>query len=222
MSKLTEKQLLDLYEDFVESQKTKIIKSKDYNRFCNDPECPGDFINHDYMKVCKICGSADEDSYIVEKLEDGKYIKKKYYYKRRIYFEDRLKYISGIKRTNKPIIQELVDSLDDNDINDVRDLYKIMKKRKMSVFYKDIYNIYYDLKKIRLINININDISKMSEEFVKIDLKYKSNSTNSNMLSYNSLIYYLLQKFNIEGSEYIFLPANHNKNMLEITRIDNP
>jgi len=218
---LTDKQLYELYEEF-EAQRNNIIVSKDYNRFCNDPTCKGNFIDYEHMKVCTICGTADEDSYIVEKLEDGKYIKKKYYYKRRIYFEDRLKYISGIKRTNKPIIQELVDSLDDNDINDIRDLYKIMKKRKMSVFYKDIYNIYYDLKKIRLINININDISKMSEEFVKIDLKYKSNSTNSNMLSYNSLIYYLLQKFNIEGSEYIFLPANHNKNMLEITRIDNP
>ena len=96
-----------------------------------------------------------------------------------------------------------------------------MKKRKLSKYYKDIYNIYYDLKKIRLININENQISKMSDDFVKIDLKYKSKSK-CNMLSYNSLIYYLLQKYNIEGLEYIFLPANHNKNMLEITRIDDP
>lgn len=218
--KLTEKQLYELYEEF-EAQRNDIIVSKDYNRFCNDPTCKGNYINYKHMKVCTICGTADEDSYIIEKLEDGDYVKKKYFYKRRVYFIDRLKYISGIKRTNKPVISKLIDSIDDNDINDIRDLYKLMKKRKLSKYYKDIYNIYYDLKKIRLINIDQNQIYKLSDDFVKIDSSYKSKSK-CNMLSYNSLIYYLLQKHNIQGSEYIFLPANHNKNMLEITRIDKP
>lgn len=216
---LTEKQLYDLYDEFCEQTEKKIIVSKDYNRFCNDPECPGDYINHLHMKVCRICGTADEDSYVQEKLEDGDYHKKKYFYKRRIYFVDRLKYISGIKRTCKPAVQEFVDSIDDNDINDIRDLYKLMKKHKLSVYYKDVYNIYYDLKKIRLINISADQISKLAEDFVKIDIRYKSKS-NNNMLSYNSIIYYLLQKHNIAGSEYIFLPGNHSKMISEITRID--
>jgi len=220
--KLTDKQLYELYEEF-EAQRNKKIVSKDYNRFCNDTTCKGDYINYEHMKVCLICGSADEHSYVFEKLDDGDYVKKKYFYKRRVYFIDRLKYIVGIKRTNKPVISELVESIDDNDINDIRDLYKLMKKRKLSKYYKDIYNIYYDLKKIRLINIDQNQIYKLSDDFVKIDLKYKYKSKSKcNMLSYNSLIYYLLQKYNIEGSEYIFLPANNNKNMLEITRIDKP
>jgi hypothetical protein len=219
---LRQEQIQELYELYDQLQEEiKDDKLKNLNDFCNNPECEGDFINYKNMKLCKICGSADEDSYVLEKLEEGQYIKKKYFYKRRIYFIDRLKYMTGIKRTNKKDLIEFTNSINKNDVNNIQDLYKLLKKKKLSKYYKDIYNIYFDVKKIRLINFNYKQISKLSKEFVEIDIKYKSyNNSKKNMLAYNSIIYYLLKKYKIDGYEHILTPSNHKENMLKIIRID--
>jgi hypothetical protein len=173
------------------------------------------------MKLCKICGSADEGGYVLEKLEDDEYIKKKYFYKRRIYFIDRLKYIAGIKRTNKKELINFTNSINKDEVNDIKDLYKILKKKKLSKYYKDLYNIYFDVKKIRLIKLNYDQINKLSKEFVKIDVKYKSYENNKkNMLSYNSIIHYLLKKYKIDGYEHILIPSNHKANISKIVSID--
>jgi len=222
MMELSQEQIQELYDLYEELQEeVEKDKLKNINEFCNDPECKGDFINYKNMKLCKICGSADESGYVLEKLEDDEYIKKKYFYKRRIYFIDRLKYIAEIKRTNKKELINFTNSINKDEVNNIKDLYKILKKKKLSKYYKDLYNVYFDLKQIRLIKFNHDQITELSEEFVKIDIKYKSCENNKkNMLSYNSIIYYLLKKHKIDGYEHILIPSNHKANMLKIISVD--
>jgi len=222
MMELSQEQIQELYDLYEELQEeVEKDKLKNINEFCNDPNCEGDFINYKNMKLCKICGSADEGGYVLEKLEDDEYIKKKYFYKRRIYFIDRLKYIAGIKRTNKKELINFTNSINKDEVNNIKDLYKILKKKKLSKYYKDLYNVYFDLKQIRLIKFNHDQITELSEEFVKIDIKYKSCENNKkNMLSYNSIIYYLLKKYEIDGYEHILIPSNHKANMLKIISVD--
>lgn len=216
---LSDKEILKLYEDFEEeiNPTIKHIQNKD---ICDFENCGGKYINWLHMRVCIMCGSADEYSYVNEKLEHNEIDKKKYFYKRRVYFEDKLKYITGIKRTNTKKITEIIEQLKSESITDIKDLYKLLKKKKLSKYYKDIYNIYFDLKNIRLINITESQIKVLSKEFVKLDYNFKINSKN-NMLSYQSIIKYLLDKYLIKGTEHILTPANYPKIILEITRINN-
>ena len=82
----------------------------------------------------------------------------------------------------------------------------------MSAMYKHIYNLWFDIKKAKLVTLTNSQISNLCDEFVKLDCLFKNTPRNrKNMYNYNSMIYFLMKKNKIiQGCNHILLPYNHN------------
>ena len=76
-------------------------------------------------------------------------------------------------------------------------------------FYKHIYNIYYDIKNIRLIKLTHSQIDEISRRFVDAESKFKIDCDRSNFISYSSVKYLLTKKYKIARYQHIILPLNH-------------
>jgi hypothetical protein len=84
-----------------------------------------------------------------------------------------------------------------------------MKFHGYGKFYKYIYNIFYEIKGHRLININKIDIFKISLAFTQVEKEFlKKYPNKANMLSYNVVIYCILKFFKYKCAEHIILPIN--------------
>ena len=89
------------------------------------------------------------------------------------------------------------------------ELKKHMKVLRMNKLYPYIYLIFFDIKKIKLIDLNLNQIDKITTEFVKTEMQFKScDIKRKNMLSYYSLIYLTMKRLGYVGYNHIILPNN--------------
>lgn len=145
--------------------------------------------------------------------------KKNNFYYRRLYFIEKLNLIAGLKVRRTADYKDKIDILKNKEFKNIKELKKIMKKMGMNKYYRYIYNIYYDIKKIRIINITSQDVSKLSAEFVRMESEFKNNKDQHgrrNMFPYSAMIYYLLKKNNIPGHTKLLLPCEQNKVMKTI------
>jgi hypothetical protein len=182
-----------------------VVNNRSILRYCDD--CKLDMIIDDYLYVCRECGNIDDTP-----IYDAKY-ELDYYPKP----------ISVLKtsKTKKYIkVKEYFENLKD-DFNDINSFYFLMKAHGYSKYYPNIYGLWYDIKKYRLITLTYKQIDILVNEFVKIDILFKSNSNGrSNMISYNSTLYYLFKKLKIKGCSEILLPYNY-KRMLQRLKVLN-
>jgi hypothetical protein len=97
------------------------------------------------------------------------------------------------------------------DWDDLQELREAMKECGFHKQYKYLYNIYFDLKHVRLISLTGNQIDLLSREFVALEWKFKASSKvkRRNMLCYASMIWFVMRAQEIPGSEHILLPLNH-------------
>lgn len=173
---------------------------------CN--ECDTELKQDTYFYYCHKCGTIDFDKPVYV---DHEWIPPKITYKRRLYCIDKLMMISGRKYSRSKTYPLVIQKLKEYEINSLKELKQTMKILKYHRLYKFIYNIWYDLKKERLISLTGNQIDLLSREFVAIESKFKACTTHrrKNMLNYNSLIYILMKKHKIKGHRHILLPFNH-------------
>ena len=107
-----------------------------------------------------------------------------------------------------------IEQLSKYEFEDIFELKSIMKQLKMNKLYNFIYMIFFDIKNIKLIDLNYNQIDKIAEEFVKFEYQFKTSaktSTRKNMLSYYSIIYLIMKRLNYGGYEHIILPNNFDE-----------
>ena len=211
-----------LMEDF-ENKPDDFIEK---DNFCQ--ECQTDMIltthGHETFYCCYDCGQTSKinviDSYYRESVEQIVQIKQ--LYKRRRYCIEKLKLIACFKQARSPKYKDIMKQIKNEQFDTIDELYQIMKEFKFSKFYKYIYNIWNDIKKSKLITLSFQEIDFLSDRFVEIDILFKKNkTTQKNMLSYNSIIYYLMKKYKLKGYSHILLPYNHSKiykNILIISR----
>lgn len=173
---------------------------------CN--ECGTELKPDTYFYYCHVCGTIDFDKPVCV---DHEWTPPKITYKRRLYCIDKLMMISGRKYSRSKAYPLVIQKLKEYEINSLKELKQTMKILKYHRLYKFIYNIWYDLKKERLISLTGNQIDQLSREFVAIESKFKActRHTRKNMLNYNSLIYILMKKNKIKGHRHILLPFNH-------------
>ena len=203
---LTFKEMEDLYLDFVDGPRKDPDITDPYNLKCKD--CNVEKVYEDCFKVCPECGVMDIDDPIYE---DTPWTPAVALYKRRLYCQEKLKLMTGHKLCRSPHYKKIVKELKDYDIQNIIELKQYLKEWKLKRFYKYIYNMYFDVTKIRLITLSSQDIDFLSRKFVELESQFKMSELHKrkNMFNYNSCLYLLMKKYKYKGYEHILLPLNH-------------
>lgn len=131
-------------------------------------------------------------------------------YKRRLYVREKLNLMAGYKQSCSKQYKEIIASLKKNKVRNIIHLKQMLKDRGLKKFYKHIYNIYFDLKRIRLIKLSYNEVDFLAKKFIEAETKFKDNNHDrSNFFSYSSVICMLLKKYKMVGYRNLILPLNH-------------
>ena len=86
--------------------------------------------------------------------------------------------------------------------------------------HKHIYNIYFEIKKVQLIPLTINDIEKLIIKFISVEREFKKfYPSKNNLLSYNIVIYCILKKYNHSYYKNVILPKNKKKLLKNIENL---
>ena len=193
-----------IYQDF---QGIKPHEHLDEN-ICE--ECGKEMTCDEYFLMCKECGTIDFDKPLYV---DTPYVAKPILYKRRMYCQEKLNLMTCNKQSRSPAYTSALSKLkNDDDFETIYELRERMSSLKLHKQYKHIYNLYYDVKKEKLIDLTHNEINKLSVKFVGLEQKFKQKSDEhgrQNMISYNTLIYFLMKQHNVPGYEHVILPLNH-------------
>ena len=199
---------LNLYKLYLHNleQPQKVIKS---NKHCS--ECETDMVLVEFFYACSICGQIGDtnNEYYTEHATD--YIPKRQLYKRRTYIEEKLRLLSCNKRPRSSKYMDALKKIKSEEFTNIDELYNILKTNKLFTMYKQIYNLWFDIKKTKLIKLTNVQIDNLSNEFVKMDIMFRQHPGNrKNMYNYNSMIYFLMKKNKINSCNHILLPYNHN------------
>ena len=202
----TSKQLEEFYFDLVDPLKKGIKKLDPYNLNCGD--CNIDRVIEGGFKVCPNCGAMDLGDPEHEVLP---WVAPIAMYKRRLYCIEKLKLYAGYKLSRNSTYINLVKKLKNNKIDNIIDLKQNLKILKMKKFYKYVYNLFFDIKNIRLINLSSQDIDFLSQKFIEAESLFKLSETHKrkNFFNYNSCLYLLMKKYGFKGFNNIILPLNH-------------
>jgi len=93
-------------------------------------------------------------------------IKNYHLYRRRIYFTEKLRLLSGIKQSFSSQYNDMIKHLQNYEFNNIEELIKLLKKHKFHKFYKYVHSIYFDIKKERLIKLSPLDIEFLINQFI--------------------------------------------------------
>ena len=131
-------------------------------------------------------------------------------YKRRLYIREKLNLMAGYKHSRSKEYSEIVAKLKKIRVRNIIHLKQILKDRNLKRHYKHIYNIYYDLKKVRLVKLTHRNIDFLAKKFIDAESVFKENNHNrSNFFSYSSVIYMLMKKYHMPGYRNVILPLNY-------------
>ena len=176
-------------------------------------ECDGElqYVNH--FLTCVDCGLTDLDKCQSIAMESSdEYIPKRSLYRRKLYALDKLRMLNAQKTCKKPIYKQAISKLRNLEFTTIHDLNKLMKTYKYNKLYPYIYLIYHEIKQVKLIDLDWRQIDIIADEFVKMEIKFKTSEKTSkrkNMLSYNVMIYMIMKDLNYKGYDHILLPQNY-------------
>lgn len=173
-------------------------------------ECHGKLIFMNFFLTCSNCGLTDLDKCERSYLDDSEtFIRKRSFYKRKLYAIEKLKLMTCRKPCKKANYVASIKILAKKKFETIFELKKLMKDLKMNKLYPYIYLAFFDIKKVKLINLNENQIDKITTEFAKTEMQFKNcEIKRKNMLSYYTLIYLTMKHLGYAGYEHIILPNN--------------
>ena len=197
-----------LFLENFEIQKSPIVEKHYTSDQCQD--CGGILIFSNFFLTCSNCGLTDFDNCEMCYLDDPEvFIRKRSFYKRKLYATEKLKLMTCRKPCKKANYKESIKLLAKKKFRTIFELKKLMKILRMNKLYPYIYLIFFDIKKIKLIDLSLNQIDKITTEFVKTEMQFKScDIKRKNMLSYYSLIYLTMKRLGYTGYNHIILPNN--------------
>jgi hypothetical protein len=170
--------------------------------------CEHDFINMESHVVCQLCGIVDIDRpiFVADNVHKVKQTTNCVYH-RKTYFTTVLKLMAGYKQCSLGVYPELIESLSSQNFETIFELKKLMRKLGFQKFYKYIYSIYYDIKKKRLIDLKLNDITFLTNKFIALESEFKKIFLHrSNLLSYSLVVYCLFKKYNYPFYDNLVVP----------------
>jgi predicted RNA-binding Zn-ribbon protein involved in translation (DUF1610 family) len=173
-------------------------------------ECHTDMIVSNSMFVCPSCGITDLNSAFLVSYA----YKKKSVYMRRAYFVERLNLIAGFNQSKNPNYSSTVDRLRRCRFNSIKKLRQHMKRLNMSKYYKFIYNIYFDIKGVRLIQLDRQTIQKLAKRFSQLQARFKTaEHDRKNFFSYSAVIYLIMKEHKIKGHDKMLLPRHVSRTL---------
>lgn len=171
-------------------------------------ECKHDFRKDTSHYICINCGIVNIDRPIYIDMQ-YKFIEKDYHcYKRRLYFLEKLRLMCCYKSCSSNVYQTVIDTIKSYEFNDVQELKTILKNLKYTSYFKHIHNIYFDIKRIRLIPLNYDQIEFLQKKFILYEKQLVNFLINKSMISYNIIIYCMFKKYGIPYYQHILLPKN--------------
>ena len=174
--------------------------------------CTHVFTIIDGYHTCTLCGTVDIHRHAFMELINSPKQSTSNLYHRKSYFREKLKLMVGIKQSFSPKYSSIVSQLKDQKFNSINELKRIMRRKGYHKYYKYIYNIYYEIKGVKLINLSHTEIDNLTWKFLRLENKFKRKYPNkSNLLSYNIVIYSLLKNDNHPGYKNIMLPKNKRR-----------
>ena len=189
-------------------------------RYCDECDC--DLILYDYFYVCPICGLVD-DKPVYDLKYESEYYPKPILYRRRVYCQDKLKLMSTLKISRSIGYTDARKTLRgvEDEFDTIDELFFIMKEHSLSKYYPHIYNLWFEIKKTKLISLTHQQIDMLSRQFVELDSAFKANQCGrTNMINYNTIIYYLMKKNKLGGCHNILLPYNHDTMYKKLLLLD--
>ena len=198
-------------EDFEDQIKPKVDVQK-YNTYeCQ--ECRGELIFSNFFLTCTNCGLTDLDECEMVYFDDyDTFIRKRSFYKRKLYAIEKLYMMTCRKPCKKANYDASIKILAKKKFETIFELKKLMKDLKMNKLYPYIYLAFFDIKKVKLIYLSENQIDKITTEFAKTEMQFRScEIKRKNMLSYYTLIYLTMKHLGYAGYEHIILPNNFKK-----------
>jgi len=189
-----------------------------------NPSCEHDQIIYQGSFVCVKCGEVDinKNMYYENLNNNIKTFKQYFMYNRKSHFKLKLRQFTGMNQSVEPEYLEIINDLKTREFNTIFELKKLMKSLGYKDYYDYIYNIYYTIKKVNLINLNNNDIDFLAGKFLIFQREFKKSSgCKRNIFSYNTLIFALLFKYNYPCHKHVLLPKNYRKVLTKIFEMIN-
>lgn len=189
-----------IYEDFTPIERTLT------------PKCECVLTNEFGMRVCVLCGVVDSYD-VVEEFVHGEYVPTtRSIYKRRLYCMEKIRSLCGHKIPCSKAYGQVKRKLSKLSFDTIVELKQILKDMGKTTLYKYLYGIWFDLKGEKLIELTPHQQDILSLEFVELDGKFKEQQDQhkrSNIMSYASVLYFLMKKHNYKGYDHIILPYNN-------------
>jgi hypothetical protein len=173
--------------------------------------------------ICTNCGICDNDRRV---FQIDKYagtfnfsMSRKIPYNRKRYFKTRLNLLMGyIQSPKTPAYKHMIKQLKIClAFNSIRQLRTSMKVQGFNKFYPFIYNIWYEVKGTRVLNISVAQYHDLRKQFDDFNRWFRHNKKDRNIVNYSVFLYAVLKHNNIEGYENLFLPTK-NKHSFNIVK----
>lgn len=192
-----------------------------YNELCTPQTKPRDHFTTccnrettiiDSNRTCTVCGRAVEEFVYVIDTEGGM-IKKRAQYKKGSYFKHILELVTCRKLSQSPKYNGVVEHLKTLPFETIPQLRVLMKAHKYNKFYPFIFVIFFDIKKIKLINLSTTYYYRFLYEFGRIEHHFKlhNHGKKRTMLSYHFIVYSLLKKYKMDCFKFIQIPTTSSK-----------
>lgn len=208
-----------IYEDFEAERKINPVVEQ-------EPVCKCEYVQENDIVYCKICGEVESFGGFVPESDCYGLIGSKPRrpaYKRVLHCKDRLSGLCCSKTYNKhKEWREMIEEVKKHEFETPKELKYLLKDLKLTKFNNWLYNIWFDIKGTRAIDISYNDQMKIAHQFIYLEDKFKNDKKGrSNLHSYVCVIYYLMKKNKIKGYRNLVLPLNHKKVLKSLKSIDN-
>lgn len=136
-------------------------------------QCNHKFRFVDGILTCIECGIVESGYLTVQERLTGTFTTvRKHVYRRSKYFKEKLNLIAGYNQCIKSGYNEMLKDLGHHKITDIHNLRNLMKSLGYHRFYKYIYNIYFELKNVRVINLTRADVDNMSHKYIIFEKEY--------------------------------------------------
>ena len=169
---------------------------------------------HEHLLICRNCGCGEDSmnwvcSYEIEKRLEHR--KKSFCYKRLKYFRQKLHLINISTLCDSNEINTVTSNDDIRSCDSIQEIVEVLSKLKMRKFVKNAHEIYYTVHKEKLVKFSSSDLYSLEKLFIEFERTVKQNKIKY-LNNYNEIIYHLMNKLGLSGSEHILKPRTFKKN----------
>ena len=180
--------------------------------------CGQEYVVVDGFATCTICGIAGVVSqYIVQ--HKGFSVRRYASYKRISYFRHVLALVSCRKRRASSRYSKAVARLKTQQFDTLPELRRLMKKKKMSKLYPDIFLLYRDIKGVEVVSLTTSDMDQLVSLFRQFETTLRRAGKAKHFYSYFLLLNIFLKKLHHPSWDRVSIPISNKGKVQEVDDI---